>query len=237
MVDVLLADASHAGLFASIAPHVFDGPVDMGLLERFLAEPNHHIAIAVDAGEIVGFASGVTYLHPDKPRELWVNELGVAPSYRRRGIGRAVLERLLAEGRKRGAALGWVLTEVDNAAARSLYEACGGRTLLPSIDDRPLLYEFSPAEVDAAPAEDEPATDPAPPVPYHPPVKRSIAIDGHRTSISLEPIFWNMLKAAAQHEGLPVSALVARIDAERIAAPTPPGLAGAIRVWLVSDKT
>ena len=68
--------------------------------------------------------------------------------------------------------------------------------------------------------------------PYHPPVKRSIAIAGHKTSISLEPVFWDALTAAAAREGLPISALVARIDAERIQAETPPGLASAIRVWL-----
>lgn len=71
------------------------------------------------------------------------------------------------------------------------------------------------------------------PSPYHPPVKRSVEIAGHKTSISLEPLFWAMLKQAAEDEGVPVNALVARIDAERIASPTPPGLAGAIRVWLV----
>ena len=71
-------------------------------------------------------------------------------------------------------------------------------------------------------------------VPYHPPVKRSIAIEGHRTSISLEPVFWEMLKDAAQDAEMPVSALVAEIDAERIQSDTPPGLASAIRVWLVS---
>lgn len=71
------------------------------------------------------------------------------------------------------------------------------------------------------------------PSPYHPPVKRSVEIAGHKTSISLEPLFWTMLKQAAEDEGVPVNALVARIDAERIASPTPPGLAGAIRVWLV----
>ena len=70
--------------------------------------------------------------------------------------------------------------------------------------------------------------------PYHPPVKRSLAIAGHKTSISLEPVFWDALKAAAAREGLPISALVARIDAERIQAETPPGLASAIRVWLVA---
>ncbi len=72
--------------------------------------------------------------------------------------------------------------------------------------------------------------------PYHPPVKRSVAIAGHKTSISLEPLFWNMLRAAAVHQGLPVATLVARIDAERIKADPAPGLAGAIRIWLVTHE-
>ena len=71
--------------------------------------------------------------------------------------------------------------------------------------------------------------------PYHPPVKRSIAIAGHKTSISLEPVFWDMLRDAAERESVPISALVSRIDAERIKAETPPGLASALRVWLVSQ--
>lgn len=71
--------------------------------------------------------------------------------------------------------------------------------------------------------------------PYHPPVKRSLAIHGHKTSISLEPLFWDMLKAAAAREGLAMAQLVARIDGERIRAVPAPGLAGAIRVWLVAN--
>lgn len=69
---------------------------------------------------------------------------------------------------------------------------------------------------------------------YHPPVKRSVEIAGHKTSISLEPLFWHLLRNAADLEGLPINALVARIDAERIRAQTPPGLAGAIRLWLAA---
>ena len=68
--------------------------------------------------------------------------------------------------------------------------------------------------------------------PYHPPVKRSVEIAGHKTSISLEPLFWELLCRAAEDEEVPINALVARIDVERIASPTPPGLAGAIRLWL-----
>lgn len=72
--------------------------------------------------------------------------------------------------------------------------------------------------------------------PYHPPIKRSLAIEGHKTSISLEPLFWDMLKAAAAREGIAMAGLVARIDRERIKADPAPGLAGAIRIWLVTNE-
>lgn len=67
---------------------------------------------------------------------------------------------------------------------------------------------------------------------YRPPVKRSVTIAGHATSITLEPVFWRALEDAAAARGLPLSALVGRIDAERIAAAEPPNLASAIRSWL-----
>lgn len=57
-------------------------------------------------------------------------------------------------------------------------------------------------------------------------------IAGHATSISLEPIFWEALRRAAEEEGLPLSALVARIDAARVEAAEPSNLASAVRVWL-----
>lgn len=68
--------------------------------------------------------------------------------------------------------------------------------------------------------------------PFAPPVKRSVTIAGHQTAISLEPLFWDALRAQAQLELLPVNALIARIDVARMAAPNPPNLASAIRCWL-----
>lgn len=70
---------------------------------------------------------------------------------------------------------------------------------------------------------------------YHPPIKRSITIAGHQTSVSLEPLFWNLLKTASDSRGLPLNAMVARIDSERISADDPPGLGTAIRLWLTND--
>lgn len=67
---------------------------------------------------------------------------------------------------------------------------------------------------------------------YAGPVKRSVMIAGHLTSVSLEPLFWEALKRAAGEEGVPVSALVARIDAERLGAAGAVNLGSAIRQWL-----
>ena len=68
------------------------------------------------------------------------------------------------------------------------------------------------------------------------PVKRSVMIAGHSTSITLELPFWTALAEAAADEGLPLSALVARIDADRIGYDPPPNLASAIRVWLFTRE-
>ena len=68
--------------------------------------------------------------------------------------------------------------------------------------------------------------------PLHPTVKRSVTIAGHPTSISLEPFFWDALEAEAVRQALPVNALVARIDVERMEAEDPPNLTSAIRQWL-----
>jgi predicted DNA-binding ribbon-helix-helix protein len=67
---------------------------------------------------------------------------------------------------------------------------------------------------------------------FAPPVKRSVTIAGHETSIALEPVFWSALEEAAARDRLPLNALIARIDAGRIGHSPPPNLASAIRQWL-----
>lgn len=76
----------------------------------------------------------------------------------------------------------------------------------------------------------------SPPGGFVGPVKRSVTIAGHQTSISLEPVFWDALEAAAVARSLPLSALVAQIDHARIGAEEPPNLASAIRSWLMSQR-
>jgi ribosomal protein S18 acetylase RimI-like enzyme len=125
-IEMRLLRPGDGQTLAHVAADVFDNPVDPDLASEFLTDPRHHIAVAIDDGLVVGFASGVHYVHPDKPAELWVNEVGVAPACRRRGLGRRALALLLAHGRSLGCASAWVLTDRDNTAAKALYAAAGG---------------------------------------------------------------------------------------------------------------
>jgi ribosomal protein S18 acetylase RimI-like enzyme len=77
--------------------------------------------VALDANVVVGMVSAVHYVHPDKPAELWINEVGVAPTHRRQGIARRMLAEMLEVGRGCGCVNAWVLTERSNEAAIKLY--------------------------------------------------------------------------------------------------------------------
>ena len=72
---------------------------------------------------------------------------------------------------------------------------------------------------------------------YAPPKKRSVLIAGHQTSISLEPVFWRALEAAARERACPLNALVAEIDAARLDAAQPTNLTSAIRQWLFARSS
>lgn len=62
------------------------------------------------------------------------------------------------------------------------------------------------------------------------PVKHSVTLKGHRTSVSLEDEFWAEFRALAAEKGMPINALVAEIDAAR---GLDLGLASAIRLYVL----
>jgi aminoglycoside 6'-N-acetyltransferase I len=120
-----LAGPADLDLFARVAPQVFDGPLVPERLAAYLASPDHLMILALDGGDVVGQVSAVIHRHPDMPDELSIDNLGVTPELQRLGIGRRLMEAILAAGRQRGCAGAWVVTETDNAPARALYRALG----------------------------------------------------------------------------------------------------------------
>jgi ribosomal protein S18 acetylase RimI-like enzyme len=128
-----------------LAADVFDNPAEALATARFLgtpgaADPRNILVLARLDGRVVGFASGTVLDHPDKPRNLFVQELGVNQEVQRRGIARALLAALRAEGRVRGCEVSWVLTEHDNLPARATYSATGGNETTGVV-----MYEWDEA--------------------------------------------------------------------------------------------
>ncbi|HEY8532501.1 MAG TPA: ribosomal protein S18-alanine N-acetyltransferase [Micromonospora sp.] len=85
-----------------------------------LAAGNYYIVACDDSGAVVGYA-GLTVQAP----EAWVQNIGVRRDVQRRGIGRALLEDLLAEAARRGATSVLLEVAVDNAPAQRLYARYG----------------------------------------------------------------------------------------------------------------
>ncbi len=113
-------------LLKHVAAEVFDNDVSQELSLEFLKDARHHIVVAIEQGVVVGFVSAVDYVHPDKPVELWINELAVAPPYQRQGIAKQLLQAIFKVGHERGCKEAWVLTERSNRAAMKTYSSGGG---------------------------------------------------------------------------------------------------------------
>ena len=138
MLEIRVLESSEASVLDDVSPDVFDEAVDPNWTREFFADPRHHLAVAIDDGMVIGMASGVHYVHPDKPPELWINEVGVADSHQKQGIGKRLLAALLDHSKRLGCTQAWVLTEDDNVAAQRLYAAAGGR----QEAEPPVMFTF-----------------------------------------------------------------------------------------------
>jgi len=162
-IEIKVLRRGDENILTNVAAEVFDNPVDAELTREFLEDPRHHIAVAVDDGLVVGFASGVHYIHPDKPAELWINEVALAPTHRHRGLGKAVLEALLEVGRAQNCTVAWVLTYRNNVAARALYSSVGWTEGADDSgpDDIMLGYSFALTDASVRGRSDEGSSVPA----------------------------------------------------------------------------
>jgi ribosomal protein S18 acetylase RimI-like enzyme len=127
MVHFEFVTAANAELLDRVDDDVFDFPVRARYLQAYLASPSNLLVVAVELDTVVGMATALTYTHPDKPLQMFVNEVGVSSGFRGKGIGRQLVEALLQRGRELGCHEAWVATEIGNTAARGLYAATGGK--------------------------------------------------------------------------------------------------------------
>lgn len=127
MIEIKLLTPTDLALLSNVTADVFDDPIVPASAREFINDPRHRLVAAIDEGVIVGFVSSVIYVHPDKPGpELWINEVGVAPSHQGQGLGKRLMQRTLEIGKESGCTVAWVLTDRDNTAAMALYKSVKG---------------------------------------------------------------------------------------------------------------
>ena len=120
-ISILRLDPQSAATLGPSDPEIFDHPLDPARLQAFVACPTHLLVVACDAGRVIGQIRAMLHLQPDGPTQLYIDNLGVAPTHLRQGIARRLLAEALLWGKAQGCAEAWVATEPDNAAARALY--------------------------------------------------------------------------------------------------------------------
>ena len=109
-------------LFDRVADDVFDYTIDPKILVEYLAEPNHHLIVALHDGVVIGQCAAVVHKHPDlRATELYIDEVAVAPEFQRGGIAQRMLDAAFALGKALGCEQAWVGTEPGNLPARGLY--------------------------------------------------------------------------------------------------------------------
>jgi ribosomal protein S18 acetylase RimI-like enzyme len=124
-IEIKRLGPGDAPVLDRVAADVFDEPINKKRLAVYLREPSHLLFVAICDGEVVGQARGMIHLHPDMENELYIDNLGVAPTFQRRGVGTRLIKALLQEGRTLGCAEAWVGTEENNIVARKFYESLG----------------------------------------------------------------------------------------------------------------
>jgi len=144
-------------MLTNVATGVFDHAPKAHLTAEFLSDPRHHLVVALDSGQIVGFVSAIHYVHPDKPAELWLNEVAVAPTHQNRGVGRRMLQDMFALGHRLHCRCAWVLTDRTNVPAMRLYAASVG----VAEADPSILFEFQLPVARVAPDAPSPSGDAA----------------------------------------------------------------------------
>ncbi|QUL38522.1 N-acetyltransferase [Erythrobacter sp. JK5] len=115
-------DRSHAQLLDRVAPGTFDHAIDPVQLDTYLASPGNWLGVALHGDLVVGMVMCVVHHHPDKPTELFLDEIGTGDDWRRQGIARSLVQFVFDRADAEGIEEIWLGTEPDNLAARGLYE-------------------------------------------------------------------------------------------------------------------
>lgn len=109
-----------------VRPGTFDEELNPVYSWAFLSTGVNAIVVAMDRGDVIGFASGTVILHPDKPRQFYISELGVHGDFEDQGIAERLMERLRNVAAERGCEEMWGVADTSNVTTQDLFKSLGG---------------------------------------------------------------------------------------------------------------
>jgi len=122
-IQFVKVDIANSHVLANVDGEIFDHDVDPALLTDYLKDPNHFMCVARLDDLVIGQARAMIHRHPDQARELYIDNVGVAPSHQRKGIATRLIEDLIHIGKEHGCHEIWLGTEPDNEPAKALYRS------------------------------------------------------------------------------------------------------------------
>jgi ribosomal protein S18 acetylase RimI-like enzyme len=120
-IDYIQIHHKNTNLLDRVAVDVFDEPILLERLFTYLENSANLLIVAVTDGVVIGQVAAVLHRHPDRPTDLYIDNLGVTPEYQRQAIATRLIKEIVTCGKMFGCEEVWLATEIDNTAARALY--------------------------------------------------------------------------------------------------------------------
>ena len=124
-IEIVQVNEGNAGLLDNLDEDLFNGKINSERLVSYLHERSHVMLLAINEGLVIGQVMAVVHKHPDKPAELYIDDLAVSERFQRRNIATQMVRRLFAIGMERGCEEIWVGAESNNTSAKKFYRSLG----------------------------------------------------------------------------------------------------------------
>lgn len=122
-IEIIQLSESNMDVLNNYDEDIFDEKIDSHRLAAMLKERSNILLVAVNEGIVIGQVLAAIHRHPDKPTELYIDDLGVSEKFQRRGIATRLIEQLYIIGMDRGCEEVWVATEPENEPAIKFYDS------------------------------------------------------------------------------------------------------------------
>lgn len=119
-----------AGIHCQVSMQYKEREITLEYSERFLADEWNYLVIALSENEVVGFVLAYEMQRVDMDRPMvMLYEIETREDYRRKGIGRAMMNELCGICRDRNALKMFVVTDSRNEPAKGFYSSTGGKMI------------------------------------------------------------------------------------------------------------